>query len=193
MESRWVESAVVMENAAYTLAALGTPAVQALTTLLDHPSEWVQINALFALGEIGTRAQSAVPQVIGCLRHASHHVVRTALDAIGQMQAGEQALAEIQRLLGERHAGWQEPLNRKWTGENQVRVNAIMALLRTPSPSEALLEAVAEVLNDSCGYVGGFGVEILLRHPTPKSLCAALDYLHVHRWDNTLNRGVRTY
>lgn len=192
-ESRWAESAVVMENSAYALAALGTPAVPALTNLLDHSSEWVQINALFALGEIGTRAQAAIPQVIGCLRHASHHVVRTALDAIGQMQAGEQALPEIQRLLVERNEDWQYPSNRTWTGENQVRVNAMMALLRTPTPSGALLEAVAEVLNDSCGYVGGFGVEIILRHPTPKSLCAALDYLHTHRWDNTLNRGVRTF
>src|SRR5579871_4201418 len=47
-ESRWAESAVVMENAAYALAALGRPAVPALIGLLDHPSEWVQINALFA-------------------------------------------------------------------------------------------------------------------------------------------------
>lgn len=192
-ESRWEEGAVVMESAAYALAAMGEPAVPALTGLLAHPSEWVRINALFALGEIGPRAGEAAPRIIECLRDASHPVVRTALDAIGQMQAGEQALPEIKRLLTTERQEWQEPLRRRWTGENQVHVNAMMALLRTPSPSEALLETVGASLDDPCGYVGGFGVEILLRHPTAEGLRAAIAYLQSHRWDNTLNRGIRTY
>jgi hypothetical protein len=127
------------------------------------------------------------------LRHPSHAVVRTALDALGQMQAGQDALPEIARLLTESNSDWQEPLYRKWTGENQVRVNAMMALLRTPSPSTALLNLAAQSLNDPCGYVGGFGIEILLRNPSSDGLRAALKYLQTHRWDNTLNRGIRTY
>ncbi len=192
-ESRWTEGAVVMENAAYALAALGKSAVSGLTALLEHPAEWVQINALFALGEIGPAARAAVPAIAAKLRHPSHPVVRTALDALGQMQAGNEALREIRRLLLESNPNWQEPLYRKWTGENQVRINAMMALLRTPTPSEALLAAVAESLDDPCGYVGGFGVEILLRYPTPDGMRAALAYLQAHRWDSSLNRGIRTY
>jgi len=192
-ESRWSEAAVVMENAAYALAALGEAAVPALIVLLGHPSEWVQINTVFALGEIGAGARDAVPAVINMLRHPSHAVVRTALDALGQMQAGNEALPEIERLLTESNPSWQEPLYRKWTGENQVRMNAMMALLRVKSPSDTLLNLVARSLNDPCGYVGGFGVEILLRNPTPNGLNAALKYLQTHRWDNTLNRGIRTY
>jgi hypothetical protein len=109
------------------------------------------------------------------------------------MRAGHEALLEIERLLTESNPSWQEPLYRKWTGENQVRVNAMMALLRMPAPSAALLNLAARCLNDPCGYVGGFGVEILLRNPTPTGLSAALKYLQAHRWDNTLNRGIRTY
>lgn len=192
-QSRWNEGATVMEHAAYALAALGRPAVPALTSLLDHSSDWVRINALFALGEIGPRAATALPGLITQLRHPAHPVARTALDAIGQMQAGEEALPELRHLLTERNPDWQTPLYRGWTGENQVRMNAMMALLRTPQPSEELLATVAAALDDPCGYVGGFGVEILLRHPTQDGLHDALAYLQRHRWDSSLNRGIRTY
>ncbi len=192
-ESPWTESAIVMENAAYALAALGTAAVPALAELLTHPNDWVKINALFALGEIGTRARDAVPAVVNCLQHANHHVVRTALDALGQMHAAEMALPQIRSLLTKSNPNWQEPLYRKWTGENQVRLNATMALLRTPHPSDEVLQIIAASLNDPCGCVGGFGVEALLRNPTMEGLSAALDYLMAHRWDNSLNRGIRTY
>ena len=192
-EGRWSEAAVVMENAAYALAALGEPAVPTLIRLLEHPAEWVRINALFALGEIGPQARAALPTIIKTLRHPSHPVVRTALDALGQMLAGEEALPEIRRLLRESNPEWQAPLYRKWTGENQVRINAMMALLRTPSPSTTLIETVCESLNDPCGYVGGFGIEIVLRHPTEYGMRAALAHLQSHRWDNSLNRGIRTY
>ncbi|HLJ56412.1 MAG TPA: HEAT repeat domain-containing protein [Chthonomonadaceae bacterium] len=193
MESRWAESAVVMENAAYALAAMGAPAVPALVELLDAPSDWVQINALFALGEIGRSEAAAVPTVIRKLRSRSHAVVRTALDAIGQMQAAHEALPEIRRLLFESDPVWQEPLYRRWTGENQVRFNAIMALLRVPAPSSAVIETAIAALDDPCGYVGGIGVEILLRHRTATGMDAAIAFLQAHRWDNSLNRGIRTY
>jgi len=192
-DSRWAESAVVMENAAYALAALGEAAVPSLIALLEDPNDWVQINVLFALGEIGPRARSAASAVIARLQHASHPVVRTALDAVGQMQLGNNALPEIRRLLSESNPDWQEPLYRKWTGEDQVRMNAMMALLRTPSPCRSIIYAAAQSLNYPCGYVGGFAVEILLRHPTPEGMRAAIDYLQTHRWDSCLNRGIRTY
>jgi HEAT repeat protein len=192
-ECGWSESAVVMESAAYALAALGEPAVPALIEMLEHSVDWVQINALFALGEIGPAARAALPAILNKLRHPAHQVARTALDSLGHMQAGNEALPEIRRLLTETNPDWQEPLYRKWTGENQVRINAIMALLRTPDPSRGLLDTVANSLNDPCGYVGGFGTEILLRHPTPDGMRAAIAHLQTHRWDNSLNRGIRTY
>ncbi|WP_395145157.1 HEAT repeat domain-containing protein, partial [Armatimonas sp.] len=129
-QSAWQESATVMDDAAYALAALGTPAVASLTALLDHPSEWVQINASFALGEMGKKARAASDALIAKLRSTSHATVRTVLDALGQLGADEATLLpELRRLLltDSAEPSWQEPLYRKWTGQNQVRVNAISA------------------------------------------------------------------
>jgi len=193
-ENGWTEGAVVMDDAAYALAAVGAPAVPALLPLLEHPSEWVQINASFALGEQGKKAAVASPALIDKLTHSSHAVVRTALDALGQVGADEDALLpHLRRLLLTSNPAWQEPLYRTWTGENQVRVNAIMALLKLGWHSDAVIDLVIATLNDPCGYVGGFGVELLERSGKPRALQAALHYLKAHRWDNTLKKGVRTY
>ena len=188
------EGVVVMENSAYALGALGAPAVPALIGLLDSYSEWVQINALFALGEIGSAAQSAYPAVLRKLRHPAHPVVRTALDALGQIGLlTEEALPELRRLLLTADPAWQVLQRRAWTGQDQVRINAMMALLRLKPSSEAWIELIIAALPDRCGYVGGFGIEILRRQNTPRALHAALDYLCTHRWDNTLKKGVRTF
>jgi hypothetical protein len=190
----WTESAVVMESSAYALAALGAPAVPALIRLLDSGSEWVRINALFALGEIGSAARSAYPNVLNSLRHPAHSVVRTALDALGQIgMLTEEALPEFRRLLLTENPAWQKPLYRAWTGQDQVRTNAMMALLRLNPQSEAWIDLIIAALPAPCGYVGGFGIEFLCRQNTPRTLRAALDYLCAHRWDNTLKKGVRTF
>jgi HEAT repeat protein len=183
-----------MDDAAYALAAIGSPAVPNLIALLNHPSEWVQINAIFALGELGKRANAATDALIQKLTVPSHPVVRTALDALGQIGADEAALLpELRRLLLTSNPDWQEPLYRKWTGEDQVRINAISALLKLGWHSDDVISLVIASLNDPCGYVGGFGIEILERSGKPEALKAALHYLKAHRWDNTLGKGVRTY
>jgi hypothetical protein len=188
------EGVIVMENSAYALAALGTPAVPALIDLLESPQEWVQINALFALGEIGSAANAAYRPVLQKLRHPSHMVVRSALDALGQIGVlTDEALPEFQRLLLTSDPEWQTLIRRGWSGQDQLRTNAMMALLRLNLPSEAWIDLVIAALPDRCGYVGGFGVEILRRQNTPRALRAALDYLCAHRWDNTLKKGVRTF
>ncbi len=190
----WDEGVIVMENSAYALGALGAPAVPALIGLLDSPSEWVQINALFALGEIGCAAQSAYLPVLHKLRHPAHPVVRTALDALGQIGLlTEEALPEFQRLLLTANPAWKTLQRRSWTGQDQVRINAMMALLRLNPLSDAWIDLIIAALPDPCGYVGGFGVEILRRQNTSRALHVALDYLCTHRWDNTLKKGVRTF
>lgn len=193
-ESAWNEAAVVMDDAAYALAELGAPSVAGLLPLLNHPSEWVQLNAIFALGEQGSPARAAVPALIGKLRSNSHPIVRTALDALGQVGADEAALLpELRRLLTTSNPAWQEPLYRRWTGENQVRVNAMMAILKLGWTSDETVALVTEALDDPCGYVGGFGIEVLERSGQPEALRTALHYLKAHRWDSTLAKGVRTY
>ena len=128
------------------------------------------------------------------LRHPSHAVARTVLDALGQIKIGTEAvLPEVRRLLTENNPEWERPLLRAWTGQDQVRLNAMMTLLRMGGASQEAEEIAAQALDDGCGYVGGFGTEFLLRRNTPTALRAALAYLQAHRWDNTLKRGVRTY
>ena len=60
---RWNERAVVMEDAAYALSACGERAIPALEELLGHDDPWIQINAVFALGEMGPLARSSVPKI----------------------------------------------------------------------------------------------------------------------------------
>lgn len=190
----WTEDAVVMEDMAYALAGIGTPAIPALLALLEHNNEWVQINAAFALGEMGSRAKEAVPTLVRLLSHPSHSVVRTALDALGQIRVGASiALPEIHRLLTQDNPEWGSMIYRAWTGQNQVRMNAMMALIRMGKESAKAEEWIESVLEDACGYVGGWGVEWCLRRDTPKAQKIALDYLYRHRWDSTLRQGIRTY
>ena len=190
----WNEGVILMENSAYALGALGAPAVPALISLLDSSSEWVQINALFALGEIGSAAQAAYPAILRKLRHPGHPVVRMALDTLGQIGLlTAEALPEFHRLLLTADPAWQTLQRRAWTGQDQVRINAMMALLRLSPLSEDWIDLIIAALPDSCGYVGGFGVEILRRQNTPRALHAAFDFLCTHRWDNTLKKGVRTF
>lgn len=193
-QDRGSEGATVLENSAYALGALGSPAVPALIALLESESAWVQINALFALGEIGSAAQAAYPAILKRLAHPAHPVVRMALDALGQIGLlTDEALPLFRCLLCEENPEWQTTIRRGWTGQDQVRTNAMMALLRLMPRSEAWTDLIIASLPDRCGYVGGFGVEILRRLNTPRGLQAALDYLCVHRWDNTLKKGVRTF
>ncbi len=48
----WNENSILMNDAAFALAAIGEPSLDSLIGLLDDSSEWVRINAAFALGEM---------------------------------------------------------------------------------------------------------------------------------------------
>ena len=194
----WNEGAVVMEDFAYALAAIGGLAVPELVSLLQSSNEWVRINAVFALGEMGAQASAAIPSLIKLLHDESHSVVRTALDAIGQIRVGSSAaLPEIKRLLASPRSSfpesWTAPQRRKWACLDQVRLNAVMALLRMGAEANGAEVWLGEFLDDDCGYVGGFGIEYLLRRNSAAAQDAVIDYLYRHRWDNTLRVGVRTY
>jgi HEAT repeat protein len=193
-ESRWNEGAFVLEDSAYALAAMGAASVQALEALLGHESEWVRINALFALGEVGTEAVSCLPKLKGALADPSHCVVRTALDALGQIgSAAVELLPEITALLKSEHPEWDELIRRDWSAADQMRVNAAMALLRLGPKAPGVEDALAGALGDRCGYVDGFALEALLKVDSPTALQTALSHLRTHRWDDTLIRNVRTF
>ena len=195
---RWNERAIVMDDATYALSACGAEAIPALERLLAHEDPWVQINAAFALGEIGTPARSSVQPLAGLLESPHQQVVRQALDAIGAIGEGiAPALPAIVRLLTTTNLEWQEPqVMRGWTGENQVRMNAALALLNAINAGERLVDIeriLLASLGDPNGYVSAIATEALTRIGTPTALRAALTFLSDRRWDDTLLGRVKAF
>ncbi len=195
---RWNERAIVMDDATYALAACGPQASATLERLLAHEDPWVQINAAFALGEIGTPARKSVASLAKLLGSPHQQVVRQALDAIGAIGEGiAPALPAIERLLTTTNLEWQEPqVMRGWTGENQVRMNAALALLNAINAGECLEEIerlLTASLGDPNGYVSAIATEALTRIGTPTATRAALTFLSDRRWDDTLLGRVKAF
>ena len=195
---RWNERAVVMEDATYALSACGTAAIPAMQRLLAHPDPWIQINAAFALGELGPAAKECVAALAALLASPHSQVVRQTLDALGGIGEGiGPALPQIERLLTQTQLDWQEAqVMRGWVAEDQVRMNAASALLNAVQAGEHLadIERIATAsLGDKNGYVSAIGTEILARIGTPTAHAEAIRFLAERRWDDTLLGGVKPF
>ena len=182
----WNERAVVMEDDTYALIACGKG--DDLIALLDHDDPWIQINAAFGVGELGI---DAVGRLAPLLKSPHQQVVRQALDAIGCVGRGiGPALDSIERLLTARNTAWHEPqVGRGWHGEDQVRLNAVFALLSAVNVGEDLdrIEQILEpALGDSNGYVGAVASEALVRIGSRTATAAAIRFLSDRRWDESL-------
>ena len=188
---RWNERAVVMEDAAYALSACGEDAVAPLEELLAHDDPWMRINAAFALGEMGAAARASVARIAALLDSTYSQVVRQALDALGAIGEGlAPALPKIEALLTRSNPEWQEAqVTRGWVAEDQVRMNAALALLNAVASGEDLaeIERIANAaLGDKNGYVSAIATEILSRIATPSAQASAIRFLAERRWDDTL-------
>ena len=191
IERRWNERAIVFDDAAYALAAIGPPALKVLDHLLTHEDPWVILNAVFALGEIGPPARSSITKIVKLLDHELQQIVRQALDALifigGDLL---NVLPKIQNLLRTNNPNWQESLVlRGWNGEDQVRLNAAFVLLSGiygPTNKYDLESTLKLCLGDKNGYVAAVSTEALIRIGTPSANQAAIAYLQDRRWDDTL-------
>ena len=194
----WNDGAVVPQDEAYALGAMGEVAVRPLLELLRHDDAWIKINAAFALGEIGEPAACAMLDLAQLLSHELSQVARASLDAIAFIGTNTRVgLPAIRKLLTVNNPDWQEPSPRAgWTGENQARFNAMCALLNSDIPVEELDDLLVASLDDDTGYVHAMALEALTerrdREDRP-GLRRALDYLKTHRWDHTLANDVRVY
>ena len=195
---RWNERAVVVDDAAYALAAIGKEATPALISLLEAEDPWVVINALFALGEIGPAARRGLPQVVRLLEHPKQQVVRQALDALGAI-GGDigAALPQLHVLLHETNPQWQTPeVTRGWTGQDQVRLNAVLALLSCldePANHAAIESLLVSTFDDPNGYVPAVATEALVRLGSKTAIEASVRYLQDRRWDDTLLGRVKPF
>ena len=186
----WTEEAILMDDAAHSLAAVGETSVAALTDMLQDESEWVRINAAFALGEMDSKAQEAVPSLVRCLDDDSHHVVRTAIDSLAYIGLTDDIVfSALRRLLVEERKEWKEVLAREWTIQDQVRINAVMALVRTGLDAPGAEEVFLEALHDPCGYVSAYALEGLRRIGTESAIQAVLDFLQARQWDPGITKN----
>ena len=198
MYAYWNDGAVVPQDEAYALGAMGEVAVRPLLELLRHDDAWIKINAAFALGEIGEPAACAMPDLAQLLSHELSQVARASLDAIAFIGTNTRVgLPAIRKLLTVNNPDWQEPSPRAgWTGENQARFNAMCALLNSDIPVEELDDLLVASLDDDTGYVHAMALEALTERRDGEDrpgLRIALDYLKTHRWDHTLANDVRVY
>lgn len=166
--------------------------------LLGHPDPWLQVNAAFALGEMGAAAKKAVPALAQLLDSPQQVVVRQGLDALSAIGTGFAAvLPRVERLLVETNPAWQEAqVMRGWTGEDQVRMNAAELLLCAATAGEALPEVeriATAALGDKNGYVSAIAIETLQRIGTPSASAAALRFLSHRRWDDTLRGRAKPF
>ncbi|MCY4142601.1 MAG: HEAT repeat domain-containing protein [Gammaproteobacteria bacterium] len=189
---RWNERAIVMDDAAYALTAVGSDAVDPLCSLLESQDPWVLINAAFALGELGFGASKALPNLSKLLAHPAQQVVRQALDAIGSIARGiDCTLPAIDELLTSTREAWEQPeVMRGWTGVDQIRMNAVSALLNAINYPQNDLEAIERMfvksLKDRNGYVGAIACEGLTRLNTPSSMKTAMQFLSDRRFDESV-------
>ena len=188
--SQWREQALVMDDAAHALGAMGPTALPVLVDLLQDASEWARVNAAFALGEMDAAAGDAVPALAAALGDPSHFVVRTAADALGAIGATE-AAAPLGALLHQERPGWDEPQIRGWCLRDQVRVNAATALARLGTGAAAAEADLIAALDDPCGQVTSFVVTALRRLGSPSAADAALSMLSAQRWDPSLTGAHR--
>ena len=186
-DKRWI----TLHDAAYTLGAIGSGAVEPLVQLLTSEHEWTRMNAAFALGEMDSAAAAAVAALSAALEDESHYVVRVAANSLGVI--GERAPVEkLGQLLGAARPGWEEEKNWGWSVRNAVNITAAMALARLGERAAAAEEELIGALRDPFAQVGFFAVQALNRIGTDAARQAIIDDLIAHRWDTALSK-VRPY
>jgi len=179
---RWIW----LHDAAYALGAIGAPAVEPLTKLLESPFEWTRLNAAFALGEMGSDAAAAVPSLEAALKDQSHYVIRVAANSLGAIGNGAPA-ESLGRLLGADSPDWDEEKNWGWTIRNAVNVTAAIALARLGHRAADSEDALIESLRNPFDQVGFLAVQALNRIGTDTARQAVIDDLISHRWDTSLS------
>jgi len=186
----WNEGAILMDDTAFALTAVGSSAVEALILALDDTSEWTRINVAFALGELDSHAANAVPRLIQCLNDKSHRFVRTVLDALGSIcQNVPTFVTDISQFLLKEEPSWEEELHsRRWIAQDQIRINAAMALTRLGQDAGAAEDVLIQALDDPCGHVGAFAMDALRRLDSTSSKQAIMSYLEAQRWDESIRQ-----
>ncbi len=184
---RWTEGGYIFQDEAYALGCLGEIAIDFLLELLDRDDAWIVINAAFALGEIGSAAARAVPQLAALLDSPDHRVVRAVLESIACIGSNTiAALPAISKLLYTKRDAWTQDLQLNYLAGDQIHLNAIDVLLQSDLDTKDLEDLLIDMLERPAPfvYVPATALEILIRRGSPKGTRHALQYLQAHCWDD---------
>ncbi len=155
-------------RAAYGLSACTADALPILAAGLQHKSDKVRAQAVFALGEHGPRAQGLAAEIACLAEDPSPSVRRTAVESLGMLEDAATAVSALIPALQDM--------------DDQVRFNACLSLSRYKSHAEPAIEALTSCLQDENRYVRGFAVEALRQIGTMDALRVVCDHLIEARW-----------
>lgn len=208
----------VRRNAIYALGAIGKPAVEPLTEVLNAEKEAFDMepilhicDAAHGLGAIG---EPAVPALITALADSRENVRASAAYALGEM--GPTAAGAVDALIGlftdesaevRRHAisavGMiKEPASKtvpalvkvlEDKADTDLAFFAAQALTRIGPAATAAIPALQEALLSESAYVRGFASEALGRIGTPEALQALVPFLRTARWFNYVKKNVPAF
>ncbi len=163
------ESEMTRRNACYALNAVGTPVVEHLHEALKDSKEYVRDSAVEALGDLGNKAEPAVPALLKTLEDPSRSVRLHAIEALGTTsQSSSIAVSKIVEALKDENEG--------------IRRNAAFALARIGKDAPGAVEGLQNVLFDVNRYVRADAVHALYRIGTPAATATLLHYLETTRW-----------
>ncbi len=182
-------------NAAYRLAAIGTPAIPTLMKLLEDKTESVRRNSAYALSamgapavpsvieriengpaiaaeilaDIGGGANEAVPPMVDALEHGNPDVRRWSAEALGNIAVAEPGVI----------SGLSKQLD---DASGDTRRTAALALAKLGPGAESAVPDLLAALADCNRYVRGNAAEALRRIGTSAALNALIPALTTARW-----------
>ena len=195
---RWNERAIVVETAAYRLAALGENSVDAIHSLMELKDPWLQVNAAFVAGEIGVGTSELTSHLKKLLQSPHHQVVRQAIDALAltKIDDDRDLLQQLKNLVSNKRHSWQSALvQRGWSAGDQIDINIAMFLLSKHKYYKAhdFLDLAVLILKKSNDYACSIVGEALIRSRGQEAQELAINYFQDRAWNTSLLGKNRAY
>ena len=171
------ENGATRRMAAYALAAVGAPAVPALSEALQHTEDAVRVEAAYALAQIGDAAEPAIPALMERTKDDNVEVRRYLAEAFGSL--GPIAAPAVPALI--------EILDND--EDKQARFESALALAQIGPAANDAVPVLANALKDEDRYVRDNTIHALKRIDTSEAESALFDYLIMARWCPITNRA----
>ena len=138
----------------------------------------LQSLILFALGEIGNKAESSIELIMSQINSKNMYIKYNAVEALGNICNG----VSNEQILSNVSLGLVQALS---DNDEQTRFRACLSMIQIANKvsSPIVLEALETALDDSNRYVRGYAVLALERMGTKESLAILVKELMMSRWD----------